>query len=164
MVDHPAQPAEAADRRHRRVFVGLGANLGDRARTLRSALRALDGLPGTRVAAHSALYETQPVGGPPGQPPYLNAVARLETDLTPRGLLSQMQGIERAHGRVRTVHHGPRTLDLDLLLFDDLVIDEPDLIVPHARMWERDFVLRPLAELCQIDTLRARFAGEPHVR
>ncbi len=164
MVDHARERPAAVPRRHCRVYVGLGSNLGDRAAALRSALRALDATPTTRVAACSTFHETEPVGGPPNQPAYLNAVARLETDLSPQALLARMQVIERAHGRVRTVRHGPRTLDLDLLLFDDLVIDEPGLIVPHARMWGREFVLAPLAELCEIDALRARFAGETHVR
>jgi 2-amino-4-hydroxy-6-hydroxymethyldihydropteridine diphosphokinase len=125
-----------------RAFLGLGSNLGDRAAHLR---RAVAHLPD--VAAVSALYETEPVGGPPGQGPYLNAVVELHTGRSPRGLLEVARRLEAEAGRVRTVRHGPRTLDVDVLLVGDAVVDEPDLVVPHPRMWERRFVLAPLAEL-----------------
>jgi len=139
------------------AYVGLGSNLGDRAATLRSALAALGGLPDTRLLRCSTFHETQAVGGPPGQPPYLNAVAALRTGLSPRRLMEALLEIERRHGRVRTVRDAPRTLDLDLLLYGPRRIAEPGLTVPHPRMWQRDFVLRPLAELTDVQALRALF-------
>jgi len=99
------------------------------------------------VWAVSPLYETEPVGGPPGQGPFLNLVAELHTTLTPRQLLELCQRLEKDAQRVREVRFGPRSLDVDVLLVDDLVVDEPDLVVPHPRMWERRFVLAPLADL-----------------
>jgi len=126
----------------RRAFLGLGSNLGDRRAELR---RAVAGLPD--LAALSRLYETEPVGGPPGQGPYLNLVAELHTELGPRQLLEVGRALEAAARRRRLVRHGPRTLDVDVLLVEGVVVDEPDLVVPHPRMWERRFVLAPLAEL-----------------
>ena len=125
-----------------RAFLGLGANLGDRRAALRRAVGALPDL-----VAVSPLYETEPVGGPGGQPPYLNLVVELDTHRTPRQLLELAQRLERAAGRVRGVRHGPRTLDVDVLLVGDLTVDGPDLVVPHPRMWQRRFVLAPLADL-----------------
>lgn len=126
------------------AYIGLGANLGDRAATLREARRRLGEL--GRVAAVSSLYETEPVGFRE-QPPFLNAVIALETGLAPSELLRALIAIERDLGRVRTVRNAPRTLDLDVLLVDDLVLRTPDLTVPHPRMHERAFVLAPLAEI-----------------
>ena len=125
-----------------RAFLALGSNLGDRERYIRDAVAALPD-----VVALSPIYETDPVGGPDGQGPFLNAVVELDTDLSPRELLEWCRRLEAAAGRVRTEHWGPRTLDVDVLLVGDLVVDEPDLVVPHPRMWERDFVLKPLADL-----------------
>lgn len=125
-----------------RAFLGLGANLGDRWGQLRSAVLGLPDL-----VAVSPVYETEPVGGPPGQPPYLNVVVELDTERSPRELLELAQRLEAEAGRERTVRHGPRTLDVDVLLVDELQVDEPDLVVPHPRMWERRFVLAPLADL-----------------
>jgi 2-amino-4-hydroxy-6-hydroxymethyldihydropteridine diphosphokinase len=125
-----------------RAFLALGSNLGDREAFIRQAVAALPD-----VVAVSPVYETDPVGGPTGQGPYLNAVVELDTDLSPRELLDWCHRLEDAAGRVRTERWGPRTLDVDVLLVGDLVVDEPDLTVPHPRMWERDFVLRPLADL-----------------
>jgi 2-amino-4-hydroxy-6-hydroxymethyldihydropteridine diphosphokinase len=125
-----------------RAYLGLGSNLGDRRAHLR---RAIDALPG--VVAVSPVYETEPVGGPPGQEPYLNLVVALETDRSPRELLELAHDLEDAAGRVRKERHGPRTLDVDVLLVGPLCVDEPDLVVPHPRMWERRFVLAPLADL-----------------
>ncbi len=132
-----------------RVFIGLGSNLGDRAAHIETALTELHALPGVCVVARSRLHETEPVGGPPGQPKYLNAAAELRTTLTPQRLLGRMLEIERAHGRVRDVPAGPRTLDLDLLLFGYRSIQTPRLRVPHPRMWQRSFVLVPLGEICE---------------
>jgi 2-amino-4-hydroxy-6-hydroxymethyldihydropteridine diphosphokinase len=125
-----------------RAFLGLGSNLGDRRRYLREGVAALPD-----VVAISPLYETDPVGGPPDQGPYLNLVVELDTTLSPRALLAAAQAAEQAAHRVRTERWGPRTLDVDVLLVGDLVVNEPDLIVPHPRMRERAFVLVPLADL-----------------
>ena len=132
-----------------RAYLGLGSNLGDRRAHLRQAVA---GIPG--VVAVSPVYETEPVGGPAGQGPYLNLVVALETDRSPRELLDLAQGLEAGAGRVRTEHHGPRTLDVDVLLVGDLCVHEPDLVVPHPRMWERRFVLAPLADLSAGDVTR----------
>jgi 2-amino-4-hydroxy-6-hydroxymethyldihydropteridine diphosphokinase len=125
-----------------RAFLGLGSNLGDREAHLQHAIEQLPA-----VVAVSPIYETEPVGGPEGQGPYLNAVVELDTELTPRQLLEIAQHLEKDAHRVRKERWGPRTLDVDVLLVGDLKVNEPDLVVPHPRMWERDFVLRPLADL-----------------
>ena len=125
-----------------RAFLGLGSNLGDRLGHLRQAVSALPDL-----VAVSPVYETEPVGGPDGQPAFLNLVAELETARSPRQLLAVARRLESDAGRVRTVRHGPRTLDVDVLLVGSLVVDEPELVVPHPRMWKRRFVLAPLADL-----------------
>ena len=129
-----------------RAFVGLGSNLGDREAMIREALRLLENTPGVRVVSVSSIIETAPVGGPE-QPDYLNAVAELETTLSPRELLAAARGIERDLGRVRVVRWGPRVVDIDLLTCDNVVLDEPELTIPHPRMHERRFVLEPLAEI-----------------
>lgn len=126
----------------RRVLLGLGSNLGDRRRFLRDALASLPG-----VTAVSRVFETDPVGGPGGQGPYLNLVVALDTDLPARELLRLCHRLEAAAGRVREEHWGPRTLDVDILWIDGETIDERDLVVPHPRMWERRFVLAPLADV-----------------
>lgn len=129
------------------ALIGLGSNLGDRRAWLDGAIAALDASPGVRVVRVSSFRETEPVGGPPGQGPYLNAAAVLETTLGPIELLGVLQGIEDRSGRVRTVRWGERTLDLDLLLFDDRILATDELTVPHPRLAERRFVLEPLAEV-----------------
>jgi 2-amino-4-hydroxy-6-hydroxymethyldihydropteridine diphosphokinase len=130
-----------------RAFVGLGANLGDRERTLRAAVDALAAEDGMEVVAVSKLRETDPVGVGE-QPRYLNGVAELETTLPARRLLEQLLAVEQRFGRVRVPgEHGPRTLDLDLLLYGADELDEPGLTVPHPRLSDRRFVLEPLAEL-----------------
>lgn len=129
------------------ALVALGSNRGDRAAHLRRALAALRATQGVSAVEVSRFYETAPVGPPP-QGPYLNAAARLETDLSPRELLERLLTVERAEGRVRGGERwGPRTLDLDLLLYGERVVREPGLEVPHPRMHERPFVLEPLAEI-----------------
>lgn len=125
-----------------RAFLGLGSNLGDRERHLRDAVAALPD-----VVALSPIYETDPVGGPSAQGRYLNAVVELDTDLSPHELLEVCQRLEAAAGRVRSERWGPRTLDVDVLLVGELTVDDPALTVPHPRMWERAFVLMPLADL-----------------
>ena len=130
-----------------RAYVGLGANLGDRERTLHEAVSALAAEDRVEVRAVSALRETEPVGVGE-QPLYLNGAAALDTTLGARELLDRLLAVEQRFGRVRVPdEHGPRTLDLDLLLYGDEVIDEPELHVPHPRLHERRFVLEPLAEL-----------------
>jgi len=128
-----------------RAFLALGSNLGDRAAYLRNAIAELHRL--DRVVAVSPVYETAAEGGPAGQDPYLNAVVELETDRSPRDLLEVCRRLEDAAGRVRGERWGARTLDVDVLLVGDLTVDEPDLQVPHPRMWDRRFVLAPLADL-----------------
>ena len=125
-----------------RVFLGLGSNMGDRWAHLRGAVESLPD-----VVAVSQVYETEPMGGPEGQDPYLNAVVELDTDLSPRDLLALAQRLEVAARRVRSERFGPRTLDVDVLLVEDRRVEEDDLVVPHPRMWERRFVVVPLAEL-----------------
>ncbi len=129
------------------AYIALGSNLGPRDANLRFALEALAATPGVRVLRVSSFHETAPVGGPPGQGPYLNAAALLETSLSPRALLETLLSIESRAGRTRSVPNAPRTLDLDLLLYADLAIAEPDLHVPHPRMWGRSFVVGPIREL-----------------
>lgn len=136
----PAAPAEPV-----RAFLGLGSNLGDRRSRLRRAVAMLSAA-GDLVAV-SPLYETAPVGGPEDQPSYLNVVVELRTTDDPRRLLDRCRALETAARRVRTVRFGPRTLDADVLLVGDRVVAEPDLEVPHPRLWERRFVLAPLRDL-----------------
>jgi len=130
----------------RRVFVSLGSNLGDRAEYLRAAREALSALPGTTVVAASSLYETAPQELE-DQDAFLNQVVCLETGLRPLDLLHECQRIEREHGRTREVRFGPRTLDIDILLFQDAESGDPELTLPHPRMVKRAFVLVPLAEV-----------------
>jgi 2-amino-4-hydroxy-6-hydroxymethyldihydropteridine diphosphokinase len=128
------------------AYVALGSNLGDRAAHLAAARAALDALPGSRVVAASAVEETAPLGGK-AQPAYLNQMVLLETRLEPRALLEACQAIERAEGRVRTERWGSRTLDVDIVRFGRRRVAEPDLIIPHPELANRDFWLRELAEL-----------------
>jgi 2-amino-4-hydroxy-6-hydroxymethyldihydropteridine diphosphokinase len=125
-----------------KAFIGLGSNMGDRLGYLRAGVAYLPD-----VVAVSPVYETEPVGGPPGQDRYLNIVAELWSSASARELLEAAQRAEVATARAREVHWGPRTLDVDVLLVGDLTVDQPDLKVPHPRMWERGFVLVPLADL-----------------
>lgn len=130
------------------AFIGLGANLGDARGAVEAALMELAALPGTRLLARSRLYRTPP-WGPVPQPDYVNAVAQLRTSLEPLDLLDRLLAIERAAGRdrMRAPHWGPRTLDLDVLLYGDAMIDVPGLRVPHPRLHERAFVVVPLHEI-----------------
>lgn len=128
-----------------RAWIGLGANLGDALAALRDAVSRLDRLPGTRRVALSSVYRSAPVDA--GGPDYVNAVAAVETTLEPLALLAALQGIEQAHGRERPYRNAPRTLDLDLLLHGERVLDTPTLTLPHPRLHERAFVLLPLLEV-----------------
>jgi 2-amino-4-hydroxy-6-hydroxymethyldihydropteridine diphosphokinase len=127
------------------AYLSLGANTGDREEMLRAALRLLE-WPGLHVARVSPVYETEPQDFK-DQPWFLNVVAEVQTELFPRQLLSRVHRIERQLGRRRSIPKGPRTIDIDILLYGESVIDSPDLVVPHPRMTERRFVLQPLSDL-----------------
>jgi 2-amino-4-hydroxy-6-hydroxymethyldihydropteridine diphosphokinase len=142
------------------AYVGMGANLGDARRALEKATVAMDHIPGVRVERLSSFYRTAPIGNA-DQPPFINAVAELDTDLPPETLLQELLAIETVTGRVRSFANAPRTLDLDLLLYDDRVIDTPSLKVPHPRMHERRFVLEPLLELAPDVVIPGRGAAAP---
>jgi 2-amino-4-hydroxy-6-hydroxymethyldihydropteridine diphosphokinase len=129
-----------------RAYLALGSNLGDRAGTLRAAVARLAALPETRLLAESRVRETPP-WGVADQPAFLNMAVAVETTLSPEALLAHTQAIETALGRVRTTHWGPRTLDIDLLLYDDVTRDTPTLRLPHPYLTRRRFVLEPLADL-----------------
>lgn len=129
------------------AYIGLGANLGRREKTITAALNALETTREIEVVAVSGLYETDPVGGPPDQPKFLNAAAHLRTTLSPERLLNVCASIEEALGRRREVRWGPRTIDLDLLLYDREIRASVELTLPHPAMHERRFVLEPLAEI-----------------
>jgi 2-amino-4-hydroxy-6-hydroxymethyldihydropteridine diphosphokinase len=128
------------------AFVGIGSNLGDREGNLLQAVALLSEEDGIDVVAVSEIRETDPVG-PVEQGPFLNGAVRIETDLTPRELLERLLAVEERLGRVRRERWGPRTIDLDLLLYGDDVVDEPGLTVPHPRLHERRFALEPLSDL-----------------
>lgn len=128
------------------AYVALGSNLEDPQRQLRSGLESLAALPATRLLRASSFYRSAPVGYA-DQPDFVNAVAAIETGLSPRGLLDALLAVERRHGRVREFLNAPRTLDLDIVAYGDRTIDEPGLAVPHPRMHERAFVMVPLAEI-----------------
>ena len=132
-----------------RIYIGMGSNLADPAEQLRSAVDALAQLPHTELIGVSAFYQSDSLL--PGQPRYTNAVAALDSTLPPLELLEALQAIENGQGRERVERWGPRTLDLDIVLFGDRLIDEPRLKVPHYHMQERAFVLYPLAELAPAD-------------
>jgi 2-amino-4-hydroxy-6-hydroxymethyldihydropteridine diphosphokinase len=128
------------------AFVGIGSNLGDREQNLARAIELLSAEDGIDVVAVSEIRETDPVG-PVAQGPFLNGAVRIETDLGPRELLERLLAVEQRLGRVRRERFGPRTIDLDLLLYGDEVVDEPGLTVPHPRLHERRFALEPLSDL-----------------
>jgi 2-amino-4-hydroxy-6-hydroxymethyldihydropteridine diphosphokinase len=141
----------------RRAFIGLGSNLGDRRAYLRSAIDQLQSAGDVRAV--SPLYETEPVGGPPGQQNYLNVVVELRTADSPRTLLERSQALEASAQRERSERWGPRTLDADVLWVEGDLVDDPDLVVPHPRMWERRFVLAPLADLAPDLVTEAQLAA-----
>ncbi|NEP02006.1 MAG: 2-amino-4-hydroxy-6-hydroxymethyldihydropteridine diphosphokinase [Symploca sp. SIO2E9] len=125
--------------------IALGSNLGDSRAILEAALSRIDQTPGITIKACSSWYKTAPIG--PAQPDFLNGCALLEVELSAHKLLETLLGIEQEFGRVRLEHWGPRTLDLDIILFDDLILETPDLQIPHRLMRERAFVLVPLAQI-----------------
>ena len=128
------------------VFIGLGSNLEDPRSQLQRAFVALGELPGTRLVAQSSLYRSAPLGYP-DQPDFVNAVAKIATALAPQALLQALLQIEHSHGRERTFRNAPRTLDLDILLYDDVQLHEHGLTIPHPQMHLRAFVLQPLLEI-----------------
>jgi 2-amino-4-hydroxy-6-hydroxymethyldihydropteridine diphosphokinase len=134
--------------RTHRAVLALGSNLGDRLELLQDAVDALADTPSCAVVAVSPVYETEPVGGPAGQLPYLNAVVVLDTLMPPALLLERGQAIEEAFHRVRRERWGPRTIDVDLITYDDVTSEDPDLTLPHPRAHERGFVLMPW---CDVD-------------
>ena len=131
------------------VYIALGSNVGDSGRTLLLAVKAIDEIDGASVLRLSQFLVTEPVGGPEDQPKYVNGAVAIETTLAPAELLAALQKIEKRFGRNRSREQrwGPRTCDLDILLAGDIVLDTDDLTIPHPRMHERAFVLRPLAEI-----------------
>ncbi|MBV8781759.1 MAG: 2-amino-4-hydroxy-6-hydroxymethyldihydropteridine diphosphokinase [Phycisphaerae bacterium] len=129
------------------AYIGFGSNLGDRRATIESALQQLRETPGIQVRAVSSLLENAAVGGPADSPPFLNGVAELTTERPPLDLLDRLLKIERNLGRVRSERNAPRTIDLDLLLYGEMILQSESLVLPHPRMRERIFVLEPLAEI-----------------
>lgn len=159
---------DTKQRRPVRAYVGLGANLGDPLAQLRVAVGSIDRMPGTSLVATSSVYRSAPVGYL-DQPDFYNAVAAIDTTLSPQALLAALLDIESAGGRTREFRNAPRLIDLDLLLYGDQRVDDPDLTVPHPRLAERAFVLLPLAEVapkCEVpgqdglDSLTGRVAGQ----
>ncbi|HEX5322926.1 MAG TPA: 2-amino-4-hydroxy-6-hydroxymethyldihydropteridine diphosphokinase [Capsulimonadaceae bacterium] len=142
------------------AYLALGGNIGDVEAGINAALKALRRPPIIEIEARSSIYRTEPVGGPPGQPDYLNAAVRVRTGLDPDELLDVCLGIERSLGRVRRTRWGPRPIDIDLLLYGARQIAREGLVVPHPRMRERLFVLAPLAEIAEAD-LKLPPDGEP---
>jgi len=127
------------------VYIGLGSNLGNRQKNIYDALEHLE-KNNIKVLRQSTIIETEPMGGPP-QDHYLNAVIKVDTNHYPQELLRILKSIEKQLGRIKTVADGPRLIDLDILLFDDIQMNTPHLTIPHPRMFERDFVLKPLTEI-----------------
>ena len=130
-----------------RVFIGVGSNEGERLEQISKAVEALGRAPGCRLVQMATICETEPVGGPP-QGPYLNTVVEIDTVLQPDALLRELKAIEAGQGRAPSAARwGPRPIDLDILLYENLVLAKPDLLIPHVRLHERRFVLEPLAQL-----------------
>nr|MBU1328139.1 2-amino-4-hydroxy-6-hydroxymethyldihydropteridine diphosphokinase [Candidatus Omnitrophota bacterium] len=137
-------------------YISIGSNLGDRAKYIENAIEKLKETKGVKVKRISSIYETEPVGGL-RQGKYLNGAIEVETRLEPRELMVKLQGIEKQLGRIRTVKNASRTIDLDILLYGDKKIDEFDLKIPHPKMYEREFVMKPLKELIGEETLKGGF-------
>ena len=141
------------------AFISFGSNLGNRLENIVSAITSLKSKMGIEVREISSIIETESVGA--AGPEYLNGVIKLETDLSPRDLLSALQGIEDSLGRVRPYRNAPRVIDLDILLYGDLIVSEPDLIIPHSQIWKREFILKLLLEIepnvKKFECLRGKF-------
>lgn len=130
------------------AYIGIGSNIGDKQLNCENAILKLDSLKNTKILNRSTLYRTEPVGGPP-QEDYINGVVKVETDMTPLELLAAVKKIEDEMGREPSPRNYPRVIDLDILLYDDVVIREEKLTIPHPRMRERDFVLKGLNEIAK---------------
>jgi len=128
-------------------YLGIGSNLGDRKKNITLALKEIRALKKTKVIKISRIIETEPVGGPPGQGNFLNAALKITTDIPPVSLLRKLKIIEKRLGRTKTLRHGPRTIDLDILFYGDRIINRKDLMIPHPRLFEREFVMKPLSEI-----------------
>ncbi|MDD2688746.1 MAG: 2-amino-4-hydroxy-6-hydroxymethyldihydropteridine diphosphokinase [Candidatus Omnitrophica bacterium] len=128
-------------------LLGIGSNLGNRRKNIRLALQKIDAMKGTKIIKLSRIIETKPVGGPPAQGKFLNAALKIKTSLTPIKLLKKLKEIEKNLGRKKTVRYGPRIIDLDILFYSDKIINRKELKVPHPKLFERDFVIRPLSEI-----------------
>lgn len=128
-------------------YLGIGSNLGDRRKNISSAIKKIKALKDTKVIKVSRLIETEPVGGPAGQPKFLNGALKIKTNLPPLTLLKEIKKIEKELGRAKTVRYGPRVIDLDILLYADKIIKSKALTIPHPKMFIRDFVIRPLSEI-----------------
>lgn len=128
-------------------YLGIGSNLGDRRKNIKTAVKKISALKGTRILKISPIIETLPVGGPRRQGKFLNAALKIKTRLTPVILLRKLQNIEKELGREKTVRNGPRTIDLDILFYGNRIIQRKDLQIPHPEVFRRDFVLRPLSEI-----------------
>jgi len=142
-LERRVDSADSTLQNPRRAVIALGSNLGNRLETLQGAVDALEDTPGVRILSVSAVFETEALGGPAEQPNYYNAVVVLRTTLPPHSLLERGNAIEDAFGRVRTVHWGPRTLDVDILAYEGVTSADPELLLPHPRAHERAFVLAP---------------------
>lgn len=128
-------------------FVGIGSNLGNRKKNIVSSIKEISILENTKILKKSRVIETMPCGGPPGQNNFLNMAVKINTEIPPYSLLKKFKKIEQKLGRVETVRNGPRIIDLDILLYGNKIVNTKKLTIPHARMFERDFVLGPLAEI-----------------
>lgn len=128
-------------------YLGVGSNLGDRRKNIRLAIKKINNLKTTKVIKSSRIIETRPMGGPSGQGNFLNAALKIRTGLSPSLLLKELKSIEKKLGRRKTVRYGPRTIDLDILFYADKIIKRNGLEIPHPRIFEREFVLRPLLEV-----------------
>lgn len=144
------------------VFLGMGSNLGDRLKYLDTAIEKLDVIAGNHLKKVSSIIENPPLAGGPEQGPFLNLVVELETELRPLELLDRIQKIETDGGRQRGVFWGPRTIDIDILFYEDEIIDSPQLKIPHPEMYNRDFVIKPLLELSplKIDPINKKLVSE----
>ena len=129
------------------AYIAFGSNLGDRNKNIQEALLALSSHPKIKLIKTSSIIETEPEGGPPDQPKFLNGAVKIETDLSPDDLLSALQAIEKQLGRSRAIKNGPRTIDLDIIFYGDEIINKPGLVIPHPRWRQRQFVLKPLREI-----------------
>jgi len=128
-------------------YLGIGSNLGDRKKTIKAAIRKINTLKGTKVIKVSRLIETEPVGGPSNQLKFLNGALKIKTDLGASMLLKRLKKIEKELGRIETVRYGPRAIDIDILFYADKIIKRKELTIPHPRLFERKFVIKPLSEV-----------------